>query len=248
MIGTKQLNEVIDKLAPYTLAESWDNCGLLVDCGGETGKILFALDAANEVIEEADALGCGILVTHHPAIFAGVKVLPQGDPVLEAARHNISLIAAHTCYDAAAGGVNDVLCDLLGVAERASIAPIGRSGRLASPDARSLAALVREKLGCGPVRFVDGGHPIEKVAVVGGAGGDFVAQARWLGLDALITGELKYHEALYAKQLGLTVVAAGHYETENPAVAALCAAVQQQIGDAAQCIVASVGANPFQTI
>lgn len=248
MITAKKLNEIVNRIAPYELAEEWDNCGLIVDCGEETDKILFALDATNAVLEEATRRGCGVVVTHHPAIFSGVKTLADGDPVLEAAKRRISLIAAHTCFDAAQGGVNDVLCDLLGVEERALFAPIGRMGKLGSADASSLAALVKDKLGCRAVRYADGGKPIERVAVIGGSGGEFVAQAKWMGLDALVTGELKHHEALYARQAGVTVVAAGHYETENPAVEVLRRAAEAEVGPDAACLLAEDGANPFETV
>lgn len=248
MIDTKKLNEIVNKVAPYELAEEWDNCGLIVDCGEKTDKILFALDATNAVLEEAQRRGCGAVVTHHPAIFSGIKNLADGDPVLEAAKRHITLIAAHTCFDAAQGGVNDVLCDLLGVKEQELFAPIGRMGKLSCADAKALAALVKEKLGCDAVRYVDGGKPIERVAVIGGSAGEFVAQAKWMNLDAFITGELKHHEALYAQQVGVTVIAAGHYETENPAVEALRRAVEAEVGEDAACLLAEVCANPFGTV
>ncbi len=247
MITAKKLEAVVDQTAPFALAAPWDNCGLLVDCGGETDKILFALDATVPVLEEAQRCGCGIVVTHHPAIFSPLKRFSQGDPALEAARRGLSLIAAHTCFDAAAGGVNDLLCDLFRVQDREEFAGIGRMGGLRFDGARELAAYVRERLGCGPVRYVDGGGAIRRVGVIGGAGGDFAAQAKQAGLDALITGECKHHEALYAKQAGLTLVAAGHYETENPAVEALRRSVEASLGGAAVCLLAERCENPFYT-
>ena len=248
MITTKKLNEIVNKIAPYELAEDWDNCGLLVDCDEPADSILFALDATLPVLQEAKRRGCGIVVTHHPAIFSGVKALAAGDPVLEAAKMKISLLAAHTCFDAAQGGVNDCLCEKLGIENPELFAPIGRMGTLRCADAASLAALVREKLECGPVRYVDGGRPIERVAVIGGAAGEFVAQAKWMGLDAFITGELKHHEALYARQMGMTVVVAGHYETEKPAVEALCRAVEAEIGEEATCLLSEDETNPMETV
>ena len=247
MITAKKLNELLNKIAPYELAESWDNCGLLIDCGGQTDKVLFALDLTAEVVQEAAARGCGAIITHHPAIFQGVKALAEGDPVLAAAKAGVSVLSAHTCFDAAQGGVNDCLCELLGLQEVELFAGMGRGGKIEKIEPAAFAALVREKLGCGPVRYVDGGRPIERVAVIGGAAGEFVGQASWLGYDAYLTGELKHHEAIYARQLGLTVVAAGHYETENPAMEKMRQAMERELDGAAECLLSECCANPLET-
>ncbi len=248
MTTAKQLNKILNKIAPYELAESWDNCGLLIDCGGETDKILFALDLTNAVVAEAAALGCGVIVTHHPAIFQGVKALADGDPVLAAARAGVSVLSVHTCFDAAAGGVNDVLCEKLGVDAPELFAIIGRGGNIKRTDALTLAVNVKNVLRCSVVRYVDGGKPIERVAVIGGSAGEFIGEASWQGYDAFVTGELKHHEAIYAKQLGLTVIAAGHFETENPAMDALRAAVESALDGAADCLLSTACANPLETV
>ncbi len=248
MTTTGKLNELLNKIAPYELAESWDNCGLLVDCGGEIARVLFALDLTGEVVQEAAERGCGAIITHHPAIFQGVKALAQGDPVLAAARAGISVLAAHTCFDAAQGGVNDQLCALLGLRETELFAGIGRGGRLDKTDAQGLAALVKQALGCETVRYVDGGRAIERVAVIGGAAGEFVGQAGWQDYDAFVTGELKHHEAVFARQLGMTVIAAGHYETENPAMDAMRRAMEAELDGAADCLLSERGTNPFAAV
>ena len=71
MTNAKRVNEILNEVAPYELAENWDNCGLLVDCGGDTDKILFALDVTGDSVKKAKELGCGMIVSHHPAIFGG---------------------------------------------------------------------------------------------------------------------------------------------------------------------------------
>ncbi|MEG2234441.1 MAG: Nif3-like dinuclear metal center hexameric protein [Oscillospiraceae bacterium] len=247
MINAIKVNEAVNEIAPYELTEQWDNCGLLVDCAEETDKILFALDVTNEVVAEAKELCCGIIVSHHPAIFQGKKALADGDPVLTAAKEHISLIAAHTCFDMAQGGVNDVLCKILGV-ENASLFECGRGGILKKDSAKSLAEFVKEKLGCACVKYIDAGCKIEKVAIIGGSAGEFIGQAKWMGYDAFITGEIKHHEALFAKQIGLTVISAGHFETENPAMEAMLELVSEKIGNKDECLLSKKNTNPIMTI
>ncbi|MEG0750412.1 MAG: Nif3-like dinuclear metal center hexameric protein [Oscillospiraceae bacterium] len=246
MITTKELNEIINKIAPYELAEGWDNCGLLLDCGLPIDKILFALDATGSSLARAKELGCGAVVTHHPAIFGGIKVLCAEDPVVIAAMSHISLLAAHTCFDAAEGGVNDALCSKLGIEEPTPMLPFGRCGVLAAGDAAELAEKVKKSLGCESVAYVDGGRPIDRVAVVGGAAGELISQAAWLGCDAFITGELKHHEALFAQQIGMTVISAGHFITEIVAIKTLCERVQSEIAERAGCLIYSEEQNPIK--
>ena len=86
-----------------------------------------------------------------------------------------------------------------------------------SMSASSLARLVSEELNAN-VRYVDGGKVIETAAVCGGSGGDLYADIAEAGIDALITGDVSYHDFLGAKQAGVTLIAAGHFQTENPVV------------------------------
>lgn len=248
MITTKELNDIINGVAPYELAVEWDNCGLLFDCALPFDKALFALDVTNEAVAEAKRLGCGAIVSHHPAIMGAVKALAAPDPVVTAAMAQISLFAAHTCFDFANDGVNDVMCSLLGITDVQPWPPIGRTGHLKSGSAEALAARVKSALGCARVLYVDGGAPIERVAVVCGSAGDLVADAKWAGCDAFITGELKHHDALFARQIGLSVVAAGHFATEVIAIKALRDAVQKAAGDKLKCVLFEGEPDPLNTI
>ena len=67
MTTVQQIYEEMQRIAPLALAESWDNPGLLVDCGGEVSRVLVTLDITPEVVEEAARKGCGLIVSHHPA-------------------------------------------------------------------------------------------------------------------------------------------------------------------------------------
>ena len=79
MTTVQQIYEEMQRIAPLALAESWDNPGLLVDCGGEVSRVLVTLDITPEVVEEAARKGCGLIVSHHPVIFSPLKKLSGQD-------------------------------------------------------------------------------------------------------------------------------------------------------------------------
>ena len=112
MTTVQQVYEVMQRLAPPELAEHWDNPGLLVDCGGNVRRVLVTLDITPEVVEEAAAKQCTIIVAHHPVIFDPLKRLCPADVPYQLVQAGISAICMHTNLDAAEGGVNDVLADL----------------------------------------------------------------------------------------------------------------------------------------
>ena len=105
MITVRQVYEAMQAIAPLELAESWDNPGLLVDCGGAVHRVLTALDITPEVVEEAAAKQCEMIVSHHPVIFDPLKRLGPQDVPFQLVRAGISAVCMHTNLDAAEGGV-----------------------------------------------------------------------------------------------------------------------------------------------
>ena len=103
MTTVQQIYEEMQRIAPLALAESWDNPGLLVDCGGEVSRVLVTLDITPEVVEEAARKGCGLIVSHHPVIFSPLKKLSGQDVAFQLAKSGISAICMHTNLDAAEG-------------------------------------------------------------------------------------------------------------------------------------------------
>ncbi len=248
MINARELAEAVNSVAPFYNSAEWDNSGLLLDCGAHFSRVLFALDATKDVLIEAAERQCGALVTHHPVIFGALKRMSVDDPVTLAAKCSISIVSAHTCFDSTDGGVNDVLCGLLGLSSVTSFGDIGRAGSLPSMPEDDFIAMCKKALGCDYLPAVLQGKPINRVAVVGGSGGEYVGLAASLGCDALVTGEIKHHEALIAKQRGVCAVAAGHFATENPSISALCEGVSKQLGDRAECMVSQSGRDPFSYV
>lgn len=110
--------QIVEAIAPKRLAEDWDNVGLLVgNPSKDISRVLIALDIDENVVEEAVAKNCQVILTHHPLIFKPLKAiredLPTGRLIAELIRHDIAVYAAHTNLDSANGGVNDVIASLL---------------------------------------------------------------------------------------------------------------------------------------
>ena len=231
-----QVLELLDEMAPPELAESYDNVGLLAGHPDwPVNRVLVALDLTLGAVEEAKAIGAQLIVTHHPILFRGRKNLREDDAegaaVCAMIRAGIGLIAAHTNFDNAFCGVNDALAEALGLQNVQPLAPGVRIGSLEKAQTpESVGNMIEKRLG-GRAR-VYAQRPdglIERVAVCGGAGGDFFELAAQAGAQAFITGEVKYHDALAAVAGGLCLIEAGHYETEHIAIKLLADGLQKRI-------------------
>ena len=232
MITVNQVYETMQAIAPLELAEHWDNPGLLVDCGGPVHRVLVALDITPEVVAEAASRQCEVIVSHHPVIFDPLKKLGPQDVPFRLVRAGISAICMHTNLDAAAGGVNEVLAGIFGMQDPEPFAEgCGRVGSIEPITVPQLARKAQQELAtrcnapdAGPavqVKFADTGKPVQRLAVISGAGGSLFEEALAMGADCLLTGEANHHHACDAKRLGLSLIAAGHYATEFPVTAAV---------------------------
>ena len=222
MIKVKDIYDFINEVSPYNLQCDWDNCGLLVgDMDKEVKKIGVCLDASMMTLNSAKENNADMIVTHHPIIFSAQKSFTKGNLAFEAASAGISVLSAHTCLDCAEGGVNDVLCEILGIENTVGIeaadckVPMARIGDVAETSIEEFAEAVSEKLNT-VCRYVKGEKAVSKVAVCGGSAFDFFFDAVKLGADTYITGEVKHHELLIARDMGVNLIVAGHYETEKP--------------------------------
>ena len=242
----QQVLEILQQLAPAELACHWDNVGLLVDAGRPVTAIATALDITPAVVEEAALNGCQLIVSHHPVIFDPLKRLSAGDVPALLLQNGISAICMHTNLDAAEGGVNDTLSDLLGIRDRRNFAEnCGRIGKLAQPvTAAQLAALCGEMLHT-HCKFVEAARPIRTLAEVSGAGGSYLQEAIDLGADCLVTGEAAHHIALLAKQKGVGLVVAGHWGTEHPIARVLAEQLAARLDDTVRIAPALTDRDPY---
>lgn len=221
----------LQEKAPFELQESFDNAGFLLGRGGDSvTKILVALDITEQVVQEAVEQGVQLIVAHHPIIFGGVKAVtdetPTGRCLLTLAENGVAAICAHTNLDAVEGGVNDALALRLGLTEISQLKQsgvdgqgrpygIGRVGYVPEQPLYDFAMAVKRLLGANGIRLVDGGLPVRKVAVGGGACADMMGDALAQGCDTFVTSDVKYHQFLEARASGLNLVDAGHFPTEN---------------------------------
>ena len=244
----QQVMDAIEHLAPRRLAEDWDNPGLLVgDPGEEVRGIVTCLDVSDAVIDFAVKNGANLIVAHHPLIFRAQKHirtdLPLGHTLQKLLIHGIAVYAAHTNLDIAVGGVNDVLANAIGLRklsafvitsqdENGHTESLGRIGTLPEPmRIEDFAEHVRQSLHADHIRYVNatprhGGasvmpRPVRRVALCSGAGAEYLDRAHHLGADAYLTGDVRYHDAQHAMQLGIHLIDAGHFATEYPIALAL---------------------------
>ncbi len=207
----------IDSIAPFDTQESWDNSGLLVGSAEEpVCGIGTALEITAQVLEQAHRLGVNLIVTHHPVIFHPAKAVLRGTVLWEAVCLGMNIICCHTPLDKADGGVNDTLAQRIGLRQpEKDDSGFLRIGTVGGITAGELAAQVRQELDAAALRCCGQDRRVYKAAVCSGAGADLMADAKALGCDALITGDAGHHDFLNAGEMGISLIAAGHYETER---------------------------------
>jgi len=205
---------------PKSLAYDWDNVGLQVGTLNKPIKrVLITLDVTPDVVREAIQLKADFLISHHPLIFKPINNIqvesPRGWMIQKLIKHDIPLYSMHTNYDLADGGMNDVLANLLGIADTAVLDPheqIGKYGHIVPTMLEDYIVLVKQALSTDSVRLIGtSSHPISIVGVSGGSGSNHIAEAKRRGCDLYITGDVTYHNALDAIQMGQVVLDVGHY-------------------------------------
>lgn len=230
IIDVKQVLDFLNRFAPPSLAEDWDNVGLqLGSLDAEVKGILVALDVTEAVLEEARKLKANLLITHHPLIFKPFKNLDDSKVsqrlAKKAIQYDIHILSFHTNLDSTRQGLNDHLAEKLKLQQVAPMIPskdpkypqagMGRIGLLPPLSFSDFLDHLSLSLQLKYFRFV--GHPqtpISTVAVVTGSGGDYFAEAKAKGADVLVTGDIKYHAALDATAEGICMVDIGHFPGE----------------------------------
>lgn len=225
MATVRDFFDYINKIAPLETQESWDNSGMLVgDMNAEVKKAIVVLDIDINAVEKAKELGANLIISHHPVIFSAMKSFTKGSVPFELASNGINAICCHTPLDIADGGTNDALADLLGFTAYKGENPILRYADIEETTADNIAELLAEKL-CTKIRFADAGKKISKVAICTGGGASLMWEAG--KIDAFITGDAKHNDFLDATGAGISLFAAGHYETEIPVVPVITKKLQE---------------------
>lgn len=216
----RDIYEFINTFAPYESQLSFDNSGVNVGMSREIHKIGVCLDITDDAVEYAAVHGIDLIISHHPVIFAPMKSVDEGDVVYKLIKRDIAAMSAHTNLDAAPGGVCETLCGVLGLKivdnayfDDAPGAPLARICEY-DGDAAALAAMLKARLNAPDVRYADAGKIIKKVWVANGAGADIIENAALGGCDGVVTSDVKHHQWLLARHLGISLFDAGHYCTE----------------------------------
>lgn len=226
----KDIAGEMEKFAPPKLKESYDNVGLMVGSNEkEVKKVLLALDCTKAVIEEAVENNVDLIITHHPLLFRKpsriVKEDLLGYKVIELIKNDISLYSSHTNLDSVTGGINDEIVNILGFSKGKLLESInmpgyedcgiGRLVKLTEEmKLEDLIDLIKEKLGIKDLRVVKGNGTVKKIAIINGSGQDFINKAVQRGADCIITGDTTYHFASDYKEMGISIIDAGHFSTE----------------------------------
>lgn len=255
MPTVREIEQALFELAPREGAMDWDNVGhLLGDPDSQVSRVLVALDITEDVADEALAHGCELIVAHHPVMncrWLPVQSVrsdtPQGHLLLKLLRNGVSAICMHTNLDVAWGGVNDILAEKLKLVDPGPLCDngLGRVGRLEEPmDLADFVRFVSRSLGCNGVRYAGAGKPVCRVAVGGGACGDFEDDAIRAGCDTFVTADLIYHQFLDAKGKGINLIDAGHFPTEDP----VCEKLVQYVSDRFQELVVTKSTSHREVI
>lgn len=256
MATVREIYQMMDGFAPFNTQMGFDNSGFLVGHGDQpVTRVLVALDITAAVVDEAVAQNAQLIVSHHPIIFNPITALTDdsitGKILLQMAEQGIAGICAHTNLDAVQGGVNDCLAQIIqlsnitfleisGTDSTGQIYGIGRVGDVhqSGYSAEDYAKHIKTSLGGSGVRFCDGGKPVCRVAVGGGSCGSMLRQVVDAGCDTFVTGDVKYDVFLDAAALGINLMDAGHYATEQ----VVCASLVQRIAEAFPTVVVTLSA------
>lgn len=240
----KQVLDALERYAPLPLQDSFDNAGLQIGLTAEqevTGALL-CLDVTEAIIDEAEQMGCNLIIAHHPLLFHGLKSITGKSYVercvIKAIQKGIGIYAAHTNLDNAEGGVNYRMAEKIGLTNLSFLeakpgtiaAGAGLVGELAvEEDEREFLERIKLLFGIKCVRHnCLRERKIRRVALCGGAGGFLLSNAISLGADVFLTGEMRYHD-YFGHENELLIAEMGHYESEQYTIDLLADILGQQL-------------------
>lgn len=221
----QEIYEKICERVPEHLSEPWDNDGIMCspDDAREVRRALVSLDVTEDIVDYAIANDIDLIVSHHPLIFKPLRAVSEEDhiarKVIKLIKNDVSVISLHTRADKVVGGVNDLLCEQLNIKNAAPFGEgmLGRIGNLDEElDLQDFSYLLKDSLECDGVRVADACIPVQRVAVVGGDGKDFVRAAYDAGADTFVSGIISYNMMEEAAEMGMNMLEAGHFFTEQP--------------------------------
>ncbi len=235
---------IMEQIAPASLAEEWDNCGLQVGAyHWRVDKIWVALDPLIEVVEAAGRNDVSLVITHHPLIFKGLKRIDidsfEGKVIASALRSQTAVYAAHTNLDSAVDGINDVLATRMGLQNTEPLLAstqydgndgdgtaqvgLGRIGKVPSPmSVRAWTKALKRRLGLEQVKVAGNlDRVVQRVALCSGSGSSLMDRFLSTDADVYVSGDLRYHDARIVEDSGRAFVDIGHFASEHLMIDAL---------------------------
>lgn len=222
----KNIVDFMEKWAKNSYQLSWDNSGKQIFFEEKTNSVIIGMDVTDKLIKEAIDSNSKLIITHHPLFFGGIKNIIKGnysgDNIINLIENKISVFSGHTSLDIAQGGVNDSLFNKLSLKDREILAfeeekPMGLVGTLKEPmKFKDFLEHIATQLNIKNIKSYgkDSNTEIRKVALMGGAGADFISNAKNIA-DVYITGDVKYHEGQWAYENDFLVVDLGHFHSEK---------------------------------
>ena len=238
-----QICELIEKLEekyPFDLQEEWDNSGLQIgNPNNKLSGVVISLDLEEETVDMAIEKNANLIVTHHPYLFSPTNSIDFRDSfynrLQKCIKNDITVYAFHTNLDIAEDGVNDNLANILGLKDIKSLEigkelGIGRYGKIEKIKASDFLRFVKEKLSAeNIIAYGNLDREIETIALCGGAGSSLIEDAISLLCDLMITGDVKYHEAMDMSNKGIIIADVGHFASENHIIYKLKADIENII-------------------
>jgi dinuclear metal center YbgI/SA1388 family protein len=237
----KKLYDKLTERIPEELRCEWDNDGIMCssDFSAEVNRILITLDVTEEIVDYAISRNFDLIISHHPLIFKPIDRLTEENhvsrKVIKLISNNVSVFSFHTRADKVSGGVNDLLCEAIGIVDAVPFGEdgLGRIGTL--PEESELEEFcnnLKIDLGADAVRYADAYNTVKRIALVGGDGKDYVKAAIMAGADTYVSGRLSYNVMEEAADMGINLVEAGHYFTEFPVTSFFSSLVSSLDGNA----------------
>ena len=218
----KEVAGVLEEFAPLQIQESWDNSGLSVGSpDAEVSGIMLGLDCTPQLVDEAVAAGCNLIVTHHPLVFGRISRICPEDPVglaiIKAIKAGVAVYSAHTTADKVQGGVSWAMAERLGLqdirilgGEETGLGVIGNFPQTLQWE--ETAALVKKAFGLKTLRCSRPSGPVRTVAMCGGSGSSLIDTAREAGAQLYLCGDISYHHFFTPE--GFSIMDIGHFESE----------------------------------
>jgi len=229
-VSVKDVLDFLNRFAPPSLAEDWDNVGLQTGSSREKVKgILVALDVTERVLQEAIRVGANVIITHHPLFFRSIQRLDDSTVAQRLAKtaiqKDLHVLSFHTNLDSTQDGLNDLLGKKLVLQKVRVLIPsrdpkypragLGRIGSLGKTSLRDFLKQVSRALNLKNLRYVGNlDRVLQKVAIMTGSGAEYFPEAKKAGAEVLVTGDAKYHGALDAFAEGMALIDVGHFASE----------------------------------